>query len=617
MKLTQADLRLVRDRILAIFTPEELEEGGWLDRTPNKEFRIQLAELDMEFFAKFYLGHHFTKPFAPMHHTLIGDVQKAIGTPGRRNEVFLLPRGFGKTTIVTLVFPAWCTVLNKRRHILIISDSHDQAKEQLGTLKDELEFNDRILQDFGSLKGPKWQESEIVTDNGVKISALGARMKVRGRKFRQWRPDLIILDDIENLVAVQSPTQRASLQAWFTQSVMRAGWDDTKVFMVGNMLHFDCLLAKQVANPLFQHRKYKALVSWPSHMNLWDKWRDIITDLAITTDKRIEAGMAFYNEHLKEMLEGATSAWPEAFPVLDLMSIRISEGEASFAMELQNEPVDPSKRTFKSWAMYYREIRHGVEWLVPCSGAAAVELSSCALFAFTDPSLGKTQKSDYSAIIIIAKATTSLQFVLEADIQRRTPEAIWSDQIVWMKKYPQILQWGIETNVFQALMATETARRSLEANNPIPVMSVNQQANKMARIQTLQPDFENRYVLLNKLGQELLKMQLEQWPMGAHDDGPDALEACRNLARNHEPLDSQEIVQGDTYDFSAEDLMKLGQVDPWQEYDDAAVGMFNLIDLERIAQIEDLEERQQAIDRYILRLARERSQEVFVPVTRL
>ena len=615
MKLTAADHGLIRDRLLAIFTIEQLEEDGWLDRYPDKEFRTQLAELDMEFFAKFYLGHHFTKPFATMHDDLIGDLQEAMGTQGRLNEVFLLPRGHGKTTIVTLVFPAWCTVLNKRRHILIISDSHDQSKEQLGTLKDELEFNDRLLEDFGNLRGPKWQESEIVTANSVKISALGARMKVRGRKFRQWRPDLMILDDVENLVAVNSPTQRDSLLTWFTQSVMRAGWEDTKVFLVGNMLHFDCLLAKQVANPLFRHRKYKALVEWPSHMHLWDKWRDIITDLAVSTDARAEAGEVFYEEHKEEMLEGAVSAWPEAFPVVDLMMIRVSEGEASFSMELQNEPVDPEKRMFKSWGTYQREIRLGVEWLVPCSGRAAVTLSSCALFAFTDPSLGKTQKADFSAIIIIAKAITNQQYVLEADVQRRTPEAIWSDQIVWMEKYPQIVQWGIETNSFQALMATETARRSLEANNPIPVVSINQQPNKMARIQTLQPDFENRYLLLNKLGQELLKMQLTQWPMGAHDDGPDGLEACRNMARKHEPMESPEILLGEMHHFCAEDLLRLAQTDPWQIYDEEADRMMGILELERISRIEDPDLRQIAIDLYILQLAREQVQEVFVPVT--
>jgi len=186
-----------------------------------------------------------------------------------------------------------------------------------------------------------------------------------------------------------------------------------------------------------------------------------------------------------------------------------------------------------------------------------------------------------------------------------------------MEKYPQILQWGIETNAFQALMATETARRSLEAANPIPVVSVNQQANKMARIQTLQPDFENRYLLLNKLGQELLKMQLEQWPMGAHDDGPDGLEACRNLARKHEPLDSQEIVQGDTHNFTAEDLLRLGQIDPWQEYDDAATMAIHLLELEQISEVVDPEDREKAIDRYLLRRDREQAREIFVPVTRL
>ena len=506
-----------------------------------------------------------------MHLYLFDRVKKVFNAPGRQNEVVAMPRGYGKTTIVTLVLPLHAIVHRLRRHILDISDSFDQAKEQLSTVKDELENNDRLIEDFGALKGPRWQESEIETTNGVKLVALGARMKIRGRKYRYHRPDLIILDDIENLVGVQSATRRETMQAWFFRSVMRAGWDDTKVFVVGTYLHHDCLLANLVDNPMFRSSVFKALSSWPTNMHLWDQWEEIITNLNLP-DKE-EAAEAFYQTHQEAMLQGAVSAWPEAFPVRDLMVMRVSEGEGSFATEMQNDPVDPSKALFRDIHTFRREYRPGsaLVWLVPTDGGVAVPLNSCALFGFTDPAMGKTLSSDYAALVILAKAPTNQMFVLVADIRRRPPDVVMSEQNRYAQDY-DITRWGIESNSFQALYASESARRSMEAAAYLPIVPITQLKNKALRLQSLQPDFKNKYILLEEAGQELLKQQLVEYPMGAHDDGPDALEGARTLAREWVPFRSTEVIQGEVHNyqetqgaFPTQPLSK----DPYAQHDEA------------------------------------------------
>ena len=50
------------------------------------------------------------------------------------------------------------------------------------------------------------------------------------------------------------------------------------------------------------------------------------------------------------------------------------------------------------------------------------------------------------------------------------------------------------------------------------------------RVASLQPDVKNGYILFRR-DQSLLLQQLRQFPLGAHDDGPDALEGARTLAR--------------------------------------------------------------------------------------
>lgn len=54
-------------------------------------------------------------------------------------------------------------------------------------------------------------------------------------------------------------------------------------------------------------------------------------------------------------------------------------------------------------------------------------------------------------------------------------------------------------------------------------------SDKVMRIQTLQPDIENKYLKFNRDHKRLIE-QLQFFPMAGHDDGPDALESCRTLA---------------------------------------------------------------------------------------
>ena len=50
------------------------------------------------------------------------------------------------------------------------------------------------------------------------------------------------------------------------------------------------------------------------------------------------------------------------------------------------------------------------------------------------------------------------------------------------------------------------------------------------RIQTMQPDVKNHYIKFNKKHKRLLE-QMFHFPMGAYDDGPDALEAAGQSPR--------------------------------------------------------------------------------------
>ena len=62
-----------------------------------------------------------------------------------------------------------------------------------------------------------WKSGTIKTTNRVKVDAVGSGKKLRGRKNRSWRPDLIVLDDIENDENVNTPEQRKKLRTGSTR----------------------------------------------------------------------------------------------------------------------------------------------------------------------------------------------------------------------------------------------------------------------------------------------------------------------------------------------------------------------------------------------------------------
>ena len=98
-----------------------------------------------------------------------------------------------------------------------------------------------------------------------------------------------------------------------------------------------------------------------------------------------------------------------------------------------------------------------------------------------------------------------------------------SSQMCWPKS------GGSEMCIRDSLKE-ELAKASAKAGLYLPIEEVQQTSDKVMRVQTLQPDVKNKYIKFNRRHKRLLE-QLTQFPMGAHDDGPDALEGARSIAK--------------------------------------------------------------------------------------
>lgn len=367
--------------------------------------RRKLGAIDLEFFGRAYFPHYFSRPSPEFHReldaiwqqgVLKGDLPvtparvKAISRrPGVR-RVTAAPRGHAKSTNLTFKGTMHSTLYEYKHYPIIISDSSEQAEGFLDNIRVEFEENAAIREDFGDLAGSVWRSNVLVTKTNIKIEAIGSGKKIRGRKHRNWRPDLIILDDVENDENVRTPEQRKKLENWFNKAVSKAGDDYTDIIYIGTLLHYDSLLAKTLKNPAYRAVKYKAVISFSQADDLWQTWEQMFTDLS--NDNREADARAYFEANRAAMLEGTEVLWEEKLSYYDLMVMRVSEGEASFNSEEQNEPINPDDCIFiAEWFEFYNE--------------AEVDFKSrdFQFFGFVDPSLGKSKKSDFSAIITLAK----------------------------------------------------------------------------------------------------------------------------------------------------------------------------------------------------------------------
>lgn len=156
------------------------------------------------------------------------------------------PRGHGKSTAITHAYVITALVVRERKYVLIVSDTEEQAAEFISDIKREFTDNELLREAYKVDKLIRDQTTDAIIrfKDGYtcRIIGKGSEQKVRGRKWRGTRPDLIIVDDSENEELVASELRREKLKKWFYGSVLPAGSSDAVVRVVGTILHFDSLL---------------------------------------------------------------------------------------------------------------------------------------------------------------------------------------------------------------------------------------------------------------------------------------------------------------------------------------------------------------------------------------
>ena len=412
-------------------------------------------------FTKLYLAAHLHHLPALAHLEIYALLEESLRQRGRKLAI-AAPRGFGKSTLVTLAYVLYGICYAQEQFIVLLSATASQAMQFLENVKKELTDNQKLLMDFPELAGPRpspWTRAELETPTHIRLLALGAGQHIRGRKFGRFRPTLVIADDLENAENTFSLESREHLRDWFTRSILKVGTDGTNFLLLGTLYHPYCLLAEYVdanAHPEWTKRVYKAVLSWPQRADLWSQWTRLYNGQETWEDASgPPAAKAFYTANQPAMEEGVTLLWPERWSFYRLRE-QYEDDPISFNSELQNEPVNPRDCLFDVTEFTYWDDQYvSKEALLRALGEEAEFYGAC------DPSLGQdTMRGDFTAIVILARdRRTRSMYVVEADLQRASPTQTIEAIFAYYQRY-RVERFAIETNQFQELLAQEVERRA-------------------------------------------------------------------------------------------------------------------------------------------------------------
>ncbi|MBX3588842.1 MAG: phage terminase large subunit [Ramlibacter sp.] len=492
---------------------------GW-DTSPDAIAERRRKVFDpvtgFEYFDRTYFPHYGKAEPSEMHKYVYRRIPQIVHSAQGQRDAMAAPRGEAKSTKISMSAVLWMLLTGVKWYPIIVMDAFEQAAEMLEAIKAEYEANPRLASDFPDQvgQGPVWRAGVIVTRDGRKVEAFGSNKKIRGRRHGPHRPDFAVLDDIENDENVNTPAQRDKLERFVTKGVLNLGPPDDSMdaFLVGTVLHYDSVLARFLRNPLWNRKVFKAVIQWPSNMQLWEEFEGLLLN-AEDPQAGMSAAMALYHQHQAEMDHGAVVSWPAVRPLVKLMIKRAREGHDAFDSEQQNDPTSGDDAPFANSIRFW--VNRLAEWV---------------MYGACDPSLGRQGASrDPSALGVGGfNRETGVMDVVEALIKKRTPDRIISDLIELQREYACVV-WGVEAVQFQEFLRTELIKRSAALGVPVPARALIPITDKVLRIESLQPHMHNGLIRLHS-SQTTLIHQFKHFPKADHDDGPDMVQMLWMLA---------------------------------------------------------------------------------------
>lgn len=162
---------------------------------------VKLAAIDDDIYCRTFFPKTFRRKSPPFAQ----EIADAFQNPSITFLNIIAARGFAKTTRAR-VFTSKSIAYGESNTILYLGSSEPAALRSIRWLKAHVEKNKKWAGTFGLTRGDKWSENEIEIRHhllrqpiwviGLGIESTGIRGINFGGEEGDWRPDLIVCDDI-------------------------------------------------------------------------------------------------------------------------------------------------------------------------------------------------------------------------------------------------------------------------------------------------------------------------------------------------------------------------------------------------------------------------------------
>lgn len=514
---------------------------------------------DLRFFAKFFfsetvkdddnnnqLSGHTKDPFNTMHTDFLDEYD-----PDRRNikKVILASRGSAKTTLLCLIYPLHTMCFGKEQNIMILSSTAPLAIGKSTDIHSEINNNEKLknvfnLQFSGSNKASK---VSFVTESlygQCCVRSQSFASQIRGYKFGHNRITLFILDDVVHGEEVFSEEQRIKALRQFNTDIWNAKQPGTNFIYIGTRLHTQDLGSTLSKDPTWRSNEYPAFKKWPSNMNLWKEWEDIMRDPTRTDEQNTQLADKFYEDNKEDMLEGADVLWPEREDTLYLMKERLTIGHKPFNAEKQMiafltgdcvfediqwfKPIEENGRMYYYLPKYEKKIEYDEARFVK--------------YYALDPATGEkktqTQKktlSQSARIIACKDIEKGNLYILDAFMDRKPPSKIIYEMYD-LHHHHNFHKMGFEENLFRdmykehILSVGEKWEDEHGVNLTLPTVSIWNDIDKDERIYGLEPYVTRGKIIINEFINPDFIAQIQTYPNSDHNDALDALQILWQIA---------------------------------------------------------------------------------------
>ncbi len=482
----------------ALMAPESRQE---------RDARIARLQKNYAAFCEYYFPHFLqlkdkttgrvvcTIHNAPFHNQAASKIRNTANL----KAVFMWPRGHAKSTHMDVFVPLWLMFQPQRliNFMVVVGKSEDAACRLLGDIQAELQYNDRLIRDFGDQKpqGGDWTDGEFKAACGVKFLAAGRGQSPRGLRDREARPDYIVIDDLDDDELVKNEKRVRELTSW-VKSALFGSLDvgRGRFIMVGNLISKNSVLYN------------------------------------IATTKGV------FLSKIQAIDKDGNPVWREKWTREEVEEYRQFVGYRDWEKEMMHNPIKDGTIFRHEWIRYRR---------MP-------KLSKYeALVCYTDPSWKSTTANDYKACRLWGKLGNELHLVDCFVRQATTGEMVRWLYNLYERAQGQgaSIQFYMESNLMQDTALDEFQKEGEQRGYQLPIMGdYRKKPDKLQRIESVAPLWERGFVYYNEALKEQADMQVGidqtlslEHGSRAHDDAPDADEGAIYILQKQGRLQSFDV----------------------------------------------------------------------------